>query len=91
MRTPDEREMWCMSLVIYHDRSFGHRLELITQSRLREPLSTPVGQWKGLGIPKDLLEGARAFLDACFSDHVITTYGIQDQLEDLSWSDREPF
>lgn len=91
MAETEGKLQWAMSVGIYHDPSFGHRMELWYGSTAREPKVISLGSWKGIGVPEGVLNLARAAIDAHFSDHLVTRYGIAGELP-LRWAgDPDPF
>jgi hypothetical protein len=50
-----------------------------------------LGTWKGLGIPADVLKGARATIDGVFSEHLAHRYGVIQELWDPASDSPEPF
>lgn len=83
---------WRMLVTVYHGPSYGHYMEMETLTRGRgTTLHTGLGNWKGLGIPEPVLNEARALIDAQFSEHLVTRYGVAGELP-LKWGgEPEPF
>jgi hypothetical protein len=85
------RAQWALHVIVWHGPSFGHQITIETQPQGREPWSQSAGSWKGIGLPGDVLQGARAMLDSIFTEHLVTRYGIQDELPFHVVSEGEPF
>lgn len=83
MRRQTEKPQWNLGVTIYHGSNFGHRIEIWTQKLGQNPKLYDGGSWRGLGIPDDVLAGCRARLDSIFTEHLVTRYGIQDELPGL--------
>jgi hypothetical protein len=92
MHDTPEQAQFLLSAIVYHGSDFGHRLEMIRTFRGRdESLSTPLGRWKGLGIPEDVLRTSSALIVAAWEEHLITRYGVAGELP-LTWSgEPDPF
>ena len=83
---------WTMTVTVYHGSSFGHAIEVVTETKGRPRLSThdTIGSWRGIGVPAEVLRQARTAVDSIFSDHLVYRYGIQEELP--AWPDEvEPF
>lgn len=80
-----EKWQWAMLVKVLHGPKFGHRVEIQLRSKARETLTLEGGSWTGLGVPGDVLQSLRSQLDAIVSDHLVTRYGIRDELP-LKWS-----
>lgn len=91
LKRDDEREVWSMSVVVFHGPAFGHRMELWTQERGRDPLVQSLGSWKGLGVPAQVLESAVARADAVMSEYLTHRYGVQGTLWAGEPVERAPF
>lgn len=86
-----ETVQWSFLVQVLHGQQFGHRIEYRIKSRGRQEYVTSGGNWKGLGVPKEILDMTLAHVDAIVGDHLVTRYGIQDELP-LKWSgDPDPF
>lgn len=86
-----ERWQWAMLVKVLHGPKFGHRIEIQLRSKARETLTLDGGTWTGLGVPDDVLVCIRAQLDAILTDHLVTRYGIREELP-LKWSgEPDPF
>ena len=91
MDNPNGNPQWRIDVTVYHNQNEGHRLVMSTQHQGGEAMERTIGTWKGLACPLPVLVQARAVLDAAFSNHVFTRYGVNDEI-DLRWSDEpEPF
>jgi hypothetical protein len=82
---------WALSVGIYHDPSFGHRIELWHGRTPVAPLVRPLGRWKGLGVPESVLNDAVASVDACLTEHLVTRYGVQGTFEEKWGHEPDPF
>lgn len=83
---------WNLSIVVYHDASFGHAIkaEQVWNGR-QECKEHFLGSWKGLGVPESVLNQARAMIDSIFTEHLVSRYGVQGELP-TKWSgDPDPF
>jgi hypothetical protein len=89
--TPQEKPQWRLGVIVYHGPRFGHRLELETQRQGFDTICSSIGQWTGIGIPDPVLSHARAIVDAAFTDHLISRYGVANQLWDPRTEGPEPF
>lgn len=88
---PTQQWQWAMLVKVLHGPAFGHRLEVEVQKRGLSSITFSGGSWNGLGIPADVLYGFRAQLDAIVSDHLITRYGLREELP-TKWSgEPDPF
>lgn len=87
-----QKVQWTMTVTVFHGPSFGHAIELVTETRGRPRLSTQdtLGSWRGVGIPADVLRLAGALLLSAFDEHLVSRYGVAEQLE--GWeAEPEPF
>jgi hypothetical protein len=89
--TPESKPQWRLGVIVYHGPNFGHKLMLETQRQGFDTIETSIGSWKGLGIPDAVLNHARAILDSCFTDHLVSRYGVANQLWDPRMEGPEPF
>lgn len=91
MDNDGRKPQWAMHVIVWHGPSFGHSITIETQTQGRPPFEHPAGTWKDLGVPEPVLTAARCALDAIFTQHLTTRYGIANEL-DLWWGDEpEPF
>jgi hypothetical protein len=91
VKNPEGKLQWALSIGVYHDPSFGHRIELWWGSTARAPHVRSGGTWKGLGIPEAVLTELRAEIDATVTEHLVTRYGVAGELP-LKWSgEPDPF
>jgi hypothetical protein len=79
----DQKPQWTMTVTIYHGPSFGHAIELATETRGRITESThdSIGSWRGVGCPNEVLQQAEALIGAAFTYHVVARYGVAETLE----------
>lgn len=79
----DQRVQWTMTVTIYHGSSFGHAIELVTETRGRPRDSThdSLGSWRGVGCPEEVAKAADIFISAAFWDHIVQRYGITERLQ----------
>jgi hypothetical protein len=91
MNSPRERWQWSAVIYVYHAPTYGHRIEMTVDRPGRESLVFDLGTWKGLGIPADVLKGARATIDGVFSEHLAHRYGVIQELWDPASDSPEPF
>lgn len=86
-----QRWQWRMLTTIYHGPGFGHYIELETISKGREGVRIGAGSWNTLGIPEPVLTQARTLLDAKFTEHLVSRYGVQGELP-IKWAgEPDPF
>lgn len=82
---------WALSVGIYHDPSFGHRIEMWHGNTSRPPKLTHLGSWKGLGVPEPVIRDAETVVLAALTEHLVTRYGVQGELP-ITWAgEPEPF
>ena len=91
MLNQQEKPQWRMGVIVYHGRDFGHRLELETQRQGQATRFTSLGSWKGLGIPESVLNEASALVMACLTEHLVTRYGVQGEIDFRRGGEPEPF
>jgi hypothetical protein len=72
-----------MTVTIFHGPTFGHAIELVTETKGRPGDNThdSIGSWHGVGIPAEVLRQATTLLGAAFEEHCIMRYGVQESLE----------
>lgn len=88
---PTQQWQWALLFKVLHGPKFGHRIEIEVQKRGLTGVTFSGGTWTGLGIPAEVLEKVRAQLDAIVSDHLITRYGLREELP-MKWSgEPDPF
>src|SRR5262249_28016541 len=91
VRTVNRRAQWAMHVVIYHESTCGHVIEVETQRQGQEPYLSPSANWKGLGIPEPVLNSIRTAMDALLTEHLVSRYGVQGELP-VTWAgEPEPF
>lgn len=79
-------------LTVFHGSNFGHYMEMERSWKGREEcLRTGLGQWKGLGIPEDVLRTASGLIVAAWEEHLITRYGVQGELPTQWGGELDPF
>jgi hypothetical protein len=72
-----------MTVTIYHGPTFGHAIEMVTETkgRPRDHTHDTIGSWRGVGIPSDVLRTAKTLISAAFDEHCILRYGVAETLE----------
>lgn len=81
-----------LSATVYHGSQFGHYLELERLIRGRDTTRrTGLGQWRGHGIPEDVLRTSSGLIVAQWEEHLITRYGVQGELPELWAGEAGPF
>lgn len=91
MQQPKGKLQYALSVGVYHDPSFGHRMELWHGKTAIPPLVRSLGSWKGLGIPEPVLNDALTVVHATLTEHLVTRYGVLGELP-LRWSgEPDPF
>lgn len=81
MKQGIDKPQWALHVIVWHGQSFGHKIELETQRQGCAP--SPIrslGSWKGLGVPESVAELAQAQLGDTLYEHLVTRYGIQEEL-----------
>lgn len=73
-------------ITVYHGQNFGHYLEQEVVIKGREGTKRiGLGQWRGLGVPDDVLRSSSGLIIATWEEHLVSRYGIQNELPSL-WS-----
>jgi hypothetical protein len=88
----NSKPQWTMTVTIYHGPSFGHAIEVATETKGRPAQSTrdSIGTWRGVGCPEDVYRGALTLINAIFGDHIMFRYGVASELK--PWEDvPDPF
>lgn len=83
---------WTLTVTIYHGPSFGHVLEMATETKGRPDRMThdTIGSWKGIGVPEPVMTQALAVVNAAIQEHLVSRYGVQELLP--AWPDEvDPF
>lgn len=82
---------WTMDVVIWHDQSFGHQMTVTTQTKGRDGRLAGTWNWKGLGVPEDLVYDMEARLIGILTEHLVSRYGVAGELP-LKWAgEPDPF
>jgi hypothetical protein len=77
---PQGKLQWAMHLLIWHGPDFGHMITLQQQRQGADPETVDWWKWKGLGVPKEVLDQVQAWTSAVVADHLVFRYGVQDIL-----------
>jgi hypothetical protein len=86
-----EKWQWAMLVKVLHGPAYGHRIEMETRIIGRSSHVEALGSWRGVGIPEGVILPATAYVTAALHEHLITRYGIRDELP-LKWSgEPDPF
>lgn len=92
MTYDNSRVQWTMTVTVFHGPSFGHAVEVATETKGRPNLCTQdsIGSWRGVGVPERVMEGMEASLLSIFQEHIHRRYGVAPSLEGW-WDEPEPF
>lgn len=79
----NSRPQWTMVVTVFHAPSYGHAIELSTETTGRPDRSTQdsIGSWRGVGIPSDVLNQVRALVDGVLLEHMVERYGVAQTLD----------
>lgn len=72
---------WTLDVSVFHDSEFGHRIRARVLGRTGGWVDVGSIQWKGLGVPEDLLRSLCARVEAVLTEHLVTRYGVQGVLD----------
>jgi len=82
---PVEVAQWTLDITVYHARGFGHRLRASVLAKRGGWVTVGSWPWRGLGFPSELLPDIHARIEAVIDEHLLTRYGIRDELP-LRWA-----
>jgi hypothetical protein len=85
------RWQWQMGVLVYHDQRFGHRIVALTQTVGRDGRAYDLGSWRGIGVPEAVHNAALARVDSLFSEHLVSRYGIAQELWSRGEGESSPF
>lgn len=85
------RPHFIMTVTVWHGSTFGHTVELDTVTVGRPSTSDVLGSWSTLGIPGAVLSGITSSVHAVLTEHLVTRYGLADELPTRWAGDPEPF
>lgn len=80
-----------LTATVWHGPTFGHSVELETTSSRGALTHDNIGSWSTLGIPTQVLEGICTTVHAVLEEHLVTRYGVLDELPTRWAGDPEPF
>lgn len=82
---------WACNTLVFHAPDFGHRIVVMRQRQGGNPERVGDVEWRGLGIPSEILKGGLALQYAATQEYLVYRYGVAEEL-DLHWAgDPEPF
>jgi len=88
----EPRPQWVMTVTVYHGPAFGHSVEVQTVTRGRNTDTHDVlGTWKGVGVPWKVYTGIMNSIDAILAEHLVSRYGVQEELTGVWGEEPEPF
>lgn len=83
---------WTMTVTIFHGPTYGHAVELATETtgHLDWQTHDTLGTWRGVGVPSESLQEMRTLIDTVFFEHMVRRYGVAETIE--GWGDvPDPF
>jgi hypothetical protein len=80
-----ENCQWTFDVSIYHRSDLGHILRGAVLDRRGGWHVVGTWTWKGLGVPAELVSDIQARVSAVVAEHLVTRYGIANQLP-LRWA-----
>jgi hypothetical protein len=73
-----EQLKWAETIYVVHGPDFGHKIYLATQIQGRDIEPQMDWQWRGLGIPAEIVKSAQAYAGAVLSEYLTFRYGLDD-------------
>lgn len=71
---------WTLDVTIHHGSGYQHLIQGRVLGRRGSWMDVGSWRWSGRGIPGSVVESLTARIEAVVVEHLVTCYGIQDEL-----------